>query len=81
MSNFNFNIYFFSSFLLHSQLQYQRHTINAWIAGNIKSAIDNVIITISLAIIFTGLQYFEYSEAGFMMSHVYEDSGAMSGTK
>ena len=47
-----------------------------------KTVIDNVIITISLAIIFTSLQYFEDSEAGFMMSDgVYKGSGAMSGTK
>jgi cytochrome c oxidase subunit 3 len=41
---------------------------HALIAGNRKGAIDGVIITIILAILFTGLQYFEYSEAGFTMS-------------
>jgi Cytochrome c oxidase subunit III/LAGLIDADG endonuclease len=40
---------------------------HALIAGNRKGAIDGVI-TIILAILFTGLQYFEYSEAGFTMS-------------
>jgi cytochrome c oxidase subunit 3 len=41
---------------------------HALIAGNRKGAIDGVILTILLAILFTGLQYFEYSEAGFTMS-------------
>src|SRR5438445_460081 len=41
---------------------------HALIDGNRISAIDGVIFTIILAIIFTGLQYFEYSEAGFTMS-------------
>ena len=41
---------------------------HALIAGNRKGAIDGVIITIILAILFTGLQYFEYSFAGFTMS-------------
>jgi cytochrome c oxidase subunit 3 len=41
---------------------------HALIAGNRKGAIDGVIITIILAILFTGLQYFEYSEAGFSMA-------------
>lgn len=41
---------------------------HALIAGNRKGAIDGVIFTIILAILFTGLQYFEYSEAGFTMS-------------
>ena len=41
---------------------------HALIAGNRKGAIDGVVFTIILAIIFTALQYFEYSEAGFTMS-------------
>jgi len=41
---------------------------HALIAGNRKGAIDGVIFTILLALIFTGLQYFEYSEAGFTIS-------------
>jgi Cytochrome c oxidase subunit III len=38
---------------------------HALIAGNRKAAIDGVILTIILAVIFTALQYYEYSEAGF----------------
>ena len=41
---------------------------HALIAGNRKAAIDGVILTIILAAIFTGLQYYEYSEAGFTMA-------------
>ena len=41
---------------------------HALIAGNRKAAIDGVILTIILAVIFTALQYFEYSEAGFNIS-------------
>ena len=41
---------------------------HALIAGNRKGAIDGVIFTIILAIIFTALQYYEYSEAGFTIA-------------
>ena len=38
------------------------------IQGNRKAAIYGTIITIILALLFTGLQYFEYSEASFTIS-------------
>ena len=41
---------------------------HALIAGNRRAAIDGVIFTIILAVIFTALQYYEYSEAGFTMA-------------
>jgi hypothetical protein len=41
---------------------------HALIAGNRQAAIDGVILTIILAVIFTALQYFEYSEATFTIS-------------
>lgn len=41
---------------------------HALIAGNRKAAIDGVFLTLVLAIAFTLLQYYEYSEAGFSMS-------------
>ena len=41
---------------------------HALIAGNRKGAIDGVFYCIILAIIFTALQYYEYSEAAFTMS-------------
>jgi hypothetical protein len=41
---------------------------HALIAGNRKAAIDGVILTIILAVIFTALQYFEYFEASFTIS-------------
>lgn len=41
---------------------------HALIAGNRKGAINGTLITIILAIIFTALQYYEYSEATFTMS-------------
>jgi len=41
---------------------------HALIAGNRKSAIIGTFLTIVLALIFTALQYYEYSEAAFTMS-------------
>ena len=41
---------------------------HALIQGNRKAAIYGTIITIIFAILFTGLQYFEYREAGFTMA-------------
>jgi len=41
---------------------------HALIAGNRKAAIDGVILTIILAVIFTALQYLEYSEATFTIT-------------
>ena len=41
---------------------------HALIAGNRKAAIDGVFYCVILAAIFTGLQYYEYSEAAFTMS-------------
>jgi hypothetical protein len=41
---------------------------HALIAGNRKGAIIGTFLTIIFAIIFTALQYFEYSEAAFTMS-------------
>ena len=38
------------------------------IQGNRKAAIYGTIITIIFALLFTGLQYFEYREAGFTMA-------------
>lgn len=38
------------------------------IQGNRKAAIYGTIITIIFALVFTGLQYFEYREAGFTMA-------------
>jgi cytochrome c oxidase subunit 3 len=38
------------------------------IQGNRKAAIYGTIITVILAILFTGLQYFEYQEAGFTIA-------------
>jgi len=63
-----FAIPLLNTFLLLSSGAFITYGHHALIAGNRKAAIDGVIITIILAIIFTGLQYFEYSEAGFTMS-------------
>lgn len=41
---------------------------HALIGGNRKGAIIGTVLTIIFAIIFTGLQYFEYCEAAFTMS-------------
>ena len=41
---------------------------HAVIKGNRRSAILGLILTLVFAIIFTGLQYYEYSEAGFTIA-------------
>jgi cytochrome c oxidase subunit 3 len=63
-----FAIPLLNTFLLLSSGAFITYGHHALIAGNRKGAIDGVIFTIILAILFTGLQYFEYSEAGFTMS-------------
>lgn len=63
-----FAIPLLNTFLLLSSGAFITYGHHALIAGNRKAAIDGVILTIVLAAIFTGLQYFEYSEAGFTMS-------------
>lgn len=63
-----FAIPLLNTFLLLSSGAFITFGHHALIAGNRKAAIDGVFFTILLACIFTGLQYFEYSEAGFTMS-------------
>nr|QXM15409.1 cytochrome c oxidase subunit 3 [Leucoagaricus naucinus] len=63
-----FAIPLLNTFLLLSSGAFITYGHHALIAGNRKGTIDGVIFTIILAIIFTGLQYYEYSEAGFTMS-------------
>jgi len=55
-------------FYIVGELAFITYGHHALIAGNRKAAIDGVILTIILAVIFTALQYFEYSEAGFTIS-------------
>jgi cytochrome c oxidase subunit 3 len=63
-----FAIPLLNTFLLLSSGAFVTYGHHALIAGNRKAAIDGVFLTIVLAILFTALQYFEYSEAGFTMS-------------
>ena len=63
-----FAIPLLNTFLLLSSGAYITYGHHALIAGNRKAAINGVFFTLILAIIFTALQYFEYSEAGFTMS-------------
>jgi cytochrome c oxidase subunit 3 len=63
-----FAIPLLNTFLLLSSGAFITYGHHSLIAGNRKSTIDGVILTILLALIFTALQYFEYSEAGFTMS-------------
>ena len=63
-----FAIPLLNTFLLLSSGAFITYGHHALIAGNRKACIDGVIYTIILAVIFTGLQYFEYSEANFTMS-------------
>jgi cytochrome c oxidase subunit 3 len=63
-----FAIPLLNTFLLLSSGAFITYGHHALIANNRKGTINGVIFTIILAIAFTGLQYFEYSEAGFTMS-------------
>src|ERR1700733_4329947 len=63
-----FAIPLLNTFLLLSSGAFVTYGHHALIAGNRKAAIDGVFATIVLALIFTALQYFEYSEAAFTMS-------------
>jgi cytochrome c oxidase subunit 3 len=63
-----FAIPLLNTFLLLSSGAFITYGHHALIAGNRRAAIDGVFITIILAVIFTALQYYEYSEAGFTMA-------------
>jgi len=63
-----FAIPLLNTFLLLSSGAFVTYGHHALIAGNRKGAIIGTFFTIVLAIIFTALQYFEYSEAAFTMS-------------
>ncbi len=63
-----FAIPLLNTFLLLSSGAFITYGHHALIAGNRKAAIDGVFFCIILAIIFTALQYYEYSEAAFTMS-------------
>jgi cytochrome c oxidase subunit 3 len=63
-----FAIPLLNTFLLLSSGAFITYGHHALIAGNRKAAINGVFATIILALIFTGLQYFEYCEAGFTIS-------------
>ena len=63
-----FAIPLLNTFLLLSSGAFVTYGHHALIAGNRKGAIIGTIFTIILAIVFTALQYFEYSEAAFTMS-------------
>jgi cytochrome c oxidase subunit 3 len=60
-----FGVPLLNTLLLLSSGAFITYSHHALINGNRRGAINGVIWTIVLAIIFTGLQYFEYSEAGF----------------
>jgi cytochrome c oxidase subunit 3 len=63
-----FAIPLLNTFLLLSSGAFVTYGHHALIAGNRKGAIIGTFITIILAVIFTALQYYEYSEAAFTMS-------------
>jgi len=63
-----FAIPLLNTFLLLSSGAFITYGHHALIAGDRKGAIDGVFYCIILAIIFTALQYYEYSEAAFTMS-------------
>src|ERR1700755_2600370 len=63
-----FAIPLLNTFLLLSSGAFITYAHHALIASNRKAAIDGIFVTLVLAIAFTLLQYYEYSEAGFTMS-------------
>ena len=63
-----FGIPLLNTILLLSSGAFITYAHHALIQGNRKGAIDGTILTIILAVVFTGLQYYEYSEAGFTIS-------------
>ena len=63
-----FAIPLLNTILLLSSGAFITYGHHALIAGNRKAAIDGTLLTIIFAILFTGLQYYEYSEAGFTMA-------------
>jgi cytochrome c oxidase subunit 3 len=63
-----FAIPLLNTFLLLSSGAFVTYGHHALIAGNRKGAIIGTILTIIFAIIFTALQFFEYSEATFTIS-------------
>lgn len=63
-----FAIPLLNTILLLSSGAFITYGHHALIAGNRKAAINGTLLTIIFAILFTGLQYYEYSEAGFTMA-------------
>lgn len=63
-----FAIPLLNTFLLLSSGAFVTYGHHALIAGNRKGAIIGTLLTIIFAVIFTALQYYEYSEAAFTMS-------------
>ena len=63
-----FAIPLLNTFLLLSSGAFITWGHHALIQGDRKSAIIGTFLTIVLAVIFTALQYYEYSEAGFTIA-------------
>jgi cytochrome c oxidase subunit 3 len=63
-----FAIPLLNTLLLLSSGAFVTYGHHGLILGDRKAAINGTFITIVLAILFTGLQYYEYSEASFSMS-------------
>lgn len=63
-----FAIPLLNTFLLLSSGAFVTYGHHSLIEGNRRGAIIGTLLTIILAIVFTSLQYYEYSEAGFTIS-------------
>ena len=63
-----FAIPLLNTFLLVSSGAFITYGHHALIAGKRKDAIISIIITVILAIVFTGLQYYEYTESSFTIA-------------
>ena len=63
-----FSLPLFNTIILLSSGAFVTYGHHALIGGNRKGAILGTLLTIIFAVIFTALQYYEYSEAAFTMS-------------
>ena len=63
-----FAIPLLNTILLLSSGAFITYAHHALIKGNRKASIVGIVFTLILAILFTGLQYYEYQEAGFTIA-------------
>ena len=75
-----FAIPLLNTILLLSSGAFITYAHHALIKGNRKASIVGIVFTLILAILFTGLQYYEYQEAGFTIADSVFGSGFFCST-